>query len=70
MLAGVRPPFGAVISRDIKVAKFSTSLPGVPDGEYVTIQSATSFEKKAEAVETVTMVRIEDEWQVAGYFIK
>lgn len=70
MLAGVRPQFGAVISRDIKVAKFSTSLPGVPDGEYVTIQFATSFEKKSKAVETVTMARVKEEWQVAGYFIK
>lgn len=70
MLVGVRPSFGPVISRDIKVAKFSTSLPGVPDGEYVTIQFATSFEKKLEAVETVTMARIEDDWQVAGYFIE
>lgn len=70
MLAGVRPPFGPVILRVIKMAKFSTSLPGVPDGEYVTIQFATSFEKKSEAIETVTMARIEDDWQVAGYFIK
>lgn len=70
MLAGVRPLFGAVISRDSKVAKFSTSLPGVPDGEYVMIQFSTSFEKKSEAVETVTMARVQEEWQVAGYFIK
>jgi hypothetical protein len=69
-LSGVRPSFGAVISRKVEAARFSTSLPGVPDGEYVTIRYASSFEKKAEAVETVTLVRSEDEWQVAGYFIK
>ncbi|MBE0585750.1 MAG: DUF4019 domain-containing protein [Desulfofustis sp.] len=70
MLSGVRPLFGAMISRDVTAIKFTTSLPGVPDGEYVTIQFASAFEKKAEAIETVTMTRFQSEWQVAGYFIK
>jgi hypothetical protein len=70
MLSGVRPPLGEIISRNVKTAKFSASLPGVPDGEYVTIQFASSFEKKAEAIETVTMARVQNEWQVAGYFIR
>jgi hypothetical protein len=70
MLSGVRPPFGSIISRNVATAKFSTSLPGVPDGEYVTVQFASSFEKKMEAIETVTMFRFQKEWQVAGYFIK
>ncbi|HEX3698552.1 MAG TPA: DUF4019 domain-containing protein [Polyangia bacterium] len=31
-----------------------TTLPGAPDGKYVVIQFATSFERKKEAVETIT----------------
>jgi Protein of unknown function (DUF4019) len=70
MLSRVRPHFGAMISRSVKAAKFTTSLPGAPDGEYVTIQFASSFEQKAEAIETLTMARVEGAWQIAGYFIK
>jgi hypothetical protein len=70
MLSGVRPSLGEIISRNVTTAKLSTSLPGVPDGEYATVQFASSFEKKVEAIETVTMARVQKEWQVAGYFIK
>lgn len=48
-----------------------TIAPGVPDGEYVMILFASSFEHKNEAVETVTVMHDKDgTWQVAGYFIK
>jgi hypothetical protein len=70
MLSGARPLFGAMTSRDVRAARFTTSLPGAPDGDYVTIQFASSFERKAAASETVTMTLIKNEWQVAGYFIK
>jgi Protein of unknown function (DUF4019) len=67
----VRQPLGAVRSRSDKSAVYTKSLPGVPDGEYVVIQFNTTFEKKAEAVETVTMALDRDgSWRVAGYFIK
>jgi hypothetical protein len=49
----------------------SQSLPGAPDGEYVVIQFATSFENKKSAIETVTpMLDSDGEWRVSGYFIK
>jgi hypothetical protein len=67
----VRGPLGKVLSRQIKSAKFKTSLPGAPDGKYVVIQFSTAFAKKAAAVETVTPVQESDgTWKVAGYFIK
>ncbi len=70
-LRGVRTPLGAVKSRRLKSAQFTSSLPGAPDGEYVVIQFETQFENKASAVETVTPQKDKDEsWRVSGYYIK
>jgi hypothetical protein len=70
-MKGARQPLGKMISRRLKSATFTTSLPGAPDGQYVVIQYATSFENKASAVETVTPLRDPDkQWRVSGYFIK
>ena len=70
-LTAVRSPLGKVGSRAVKSAQFTTSLPGAPDGRYVVIQFATSFEKKKEAIETVVPMEEPDGvWRVSGYFIK
>jgi hypothetical protein len=70
-LQAVRKPFGKIISRKVKSATFTTTLPGAPDGEYVIIQFDTSFEHKKSAVETVTPMREKDgHWRVSGYYIK
>ncbi len=70
-LQGVRKPLGKIISRGAASAKYTTSLPGAPDGQYVIIQYNTSFENKKSAVETVTPMRDKDgKWRVSGYFIK
>lgn len=70
-MRGARQPLGKLISRRLLSATFATSLPGAPDGQYVVIQYATSFENKASAVETVTPMRDADrKWRVSGYFIK
>ncbi|MDJ0636841.1 MAG: DUF4019 domain-containing protein [Xenococcaceae cyanobacterium MO_188.B29] len=69
-LLGVRKPLGKILSRQLKSVEYKTSLPGVPDGEYVVIQYNTSFENKQSAIETVTPMLDEDgRWKVAGYFI-
>ncbi len=69
--ASVRGPLGKVASRKLKSAKFTTTLPGAPDGKYVVIQFATSFEKKKAAVETITPMQEPDgTWKVSGYFVK
>jgi hypothetical protein len=71
MVAPVRSPFGKVISRTLKNAKYTKTLPGAPDDEYVVIQFNTSFENKKESVETITPVLDKDgKWRVSGYYIR
>ena len=67
----VRGPLGKLVSRKLKSAQHETKLPGAPDGEYVVLQFATTFEKKAAAVETVTpMLDTDGTWKVSGYFVR
>jgi hypothetical protein len=70
-LSAVRTPIGALKVREMATSKFSTTLPGAPDGEYVVFQFNSSFEHKATALETVTAMKDADgAWRVAGYYIK
>ncbi|MBM4320898.1 MAG: DUF4019 domain-containing protein, partial [Deltaproteobacteria bacterium] len=54
----------------LKSARYQTSLPGAPDGEYVVIQFESSFENKRSAIETITPMLDSGKWRVSGYFIK
>jgi hypothetical protein len=66
-----RGPLGPVKSRSLKSATVKTTLPGMPDGEYVVIQYETRFENKAGATETITPMKEKDgSWKVSGYFIR
>jgi len=70
-LTAVRRPLGRLISRKVRDVLRTTSLPGAPDGDYVVIRFATSFEKKKSAIETVTPMRERNgTWRVSGYYIK
>ncbi|MBB1163126.1 DUF4019 domain-containing protein [Aquariibacter albus] len=70
-LNGVRGPLGALRQREQKTAQSTKSLPGAPDGQYVVLQYQSSFQSKANATETVTVVLDPDgSWRVVGYFIK
>lgn len=70
-LRAVRKPLGAVASRQLASTKYTTALPGAPDGNYVVIQFNASFAAKKNAVETVTpMLDKDGKWRVSGYFIK
>ena len=70
-LQGVRTPLGKVMSRHLKSAQHTTSLPGAPDGHYVVMQFDTRFEHKQAAIETVTFLQAKDgQWKAAGYYIK
>jgi hypothetical protein len=70
-IAAVRKPLGDLVSRQLKSAQYTKSLPGAPDGEYVVLQFETSFSNKKEAVETVTpMLDPDGQWKVSGYYIK
>jgi hypothetical protein len=66
-----RSSFAGVLSRKLKSAHYTTSLPGAPDGKYVVIQYETSFVNKKSAVETITpMLDKDGKWRVSGYFIR
>lgn len=69
-LPTTRAPFGAMKSRKIDAAAYKTSLPGVPDGEYVTVRFNTTFEKKEKAEELVTLSYEGGAWRPVGYFIR
>ncbi len=70
-LKGILPAMGKKTSRELVSSRYLTRMPGAPDGEYVMIQFKSSFENKAEAIETVTPQKGEDgKWRVCGYFIK
>ena len=69
-VGNARDPLGEVLARSLVVAQYASSLPGVPDGDYVVMQYSTRFEHKADGVETVT-ARLEDgDWRVIGYFVR
>ena len=71
LLDAVRKPLGALVSRQLKSAKYTKSLPGAPDGGYVVLQFETTFANKKDAVETVTpMLDKDGRWRVSGYYIK
>jgi hypothetical protein len=66
-----RQPLGKNKSRKLISAKYTRTLPGAPDGEYVVIQYQSSFENKQSAVETITpMLDGDGKWRVSGYYIR
>jgi uncharacterized protein DUF4019 len=70
-IRAARQPPGALFSRTLKSAEYTTTLPGAPDGQYVVIQYESSFANKKSAIETVTpMLDKDGQWRVSGYFIK
>ncbi|MGC2210419.1 MAG: DUF4019 domain-containing protein [Candidatus Korobacteraceae bacterium] len=71
MVKDKRAPMGKLVSRTLKSAVYTTSLPGAPDGQYVVIVYESSFEHKKSAIETVTPSLGKDgQWKVSGYFIR
>ena len=70
-MVAFRRPLGNVQSRRLISKKYTRTLPGAPDGQYVVVQYETSFENKRHAIETVTPMLDKDmRWRVSGYFIK
>jgi hypothetical protein len=69
-LPSTRAPFGAMKSRKVEVAAYKTSLPGAPDGQYVTVRYRTTFEKKENAEELITLAFEDGVWRPIGYFIR
>lgn len=70
-LGAARKPLGKLGSRNLNTAQFSSTLPGAPDGEYVVLIFASSFQHKETAIETVTVMKDQDSsWRVSGYYIR
>jgi len=70
-IAAVREPLGDLVSRQLKVAQYTKSLPDAPAGNYVVLQFDTSFANKKGAVETITpRLDPDGQWKVSGYYIK
>lgn len=69
-LPTTRAPFGAMKSRKVEAAGYRTSLPGVPDGQYVTVRYRTDFEKKEGAEEVITLAFEDGVWRPTGYLIR
>jgi hypothetical protein len=70
-LKKVRPPLGEVTDRTLASTEFAKSFPGVPDGDYALLLFRSSFAKKTDSSETVTLEREADgNWRVIGYLIR
>jgi hypothetical protein len=71
MVQAKRTPLGKVLSRTVKSAVYTTTLPGAPDGQYVVIVYESSFEHKKATIETVTpSLGADGQWRVSGYYIR
>jgi len=70
-LTGARSVSGALVERTQKRISYNTAAKDSPDGEYVLLFFDSSFEGQKSAKEQVTvMLEEDDNWRVAGYFIK
>jgi hypothetical protein len=60
---------GRATQRTVGPARFQSSFPGLPNGDYAEILFRTVFAKKADAGEKLTLEREADgQWRVVGYF--
>ena len=70
-LKQVRSPLGAAVERTLLSTEFATSFQGAPDGDYVLLVFRSSFAKKIDSGETVTLEHEADgAWRVIGYLIR
>jgi hypothetical protein len=61
---------GAIQSRELIDAGYATSVPGAPEGQYVVLHYHSSFAKRADTVETLTLAFANGYWRVSGWYIK
>ena len=65
-----RAGVGALLSRELIDASYTTTVPGAPEGQYVVLDYGASFANRQQAVETVTLAFAKGYWRVSGYYIK
>jgi hypothetical protein len=71
VMGTVRDALGAPGARKFLTVKLRAKLPGLPEGHYAIVQFETTFEGKADAVETVYLENpSEDVWKVCGYYVR
>jgi hypothetical protein len=70
-LNAVRPPLGALVERTLFSTQLARTFPGAPtEGDYALLVFRTSFAKRTEGQETLTLEREPDGvWRVIGYSI-
>jgi len=64
-----QPVLDSLRSRSRVAARYTTSLPNAPDGEYVVVQYRATYAEE-EFIETMTLTKEEEDWRVAGYVTK
>jgi len=69
-LSKVREPLGQLVKRELNESTYHDSLAGAPDGDYYVITLNTEFADKQSAVETITVIKVDEQWRAVGYFIK
>lgn len=65
----VHDQLGAFQERSLIAARYTTSLPNVPEGEYVVAQYRAQYDNQT-VIETATLVNEEGTWRIAGYFVR
>ena len=63
-------PLGRLLSRKFVKAQFSRTLPALQMGYYEFLAYNTSFQRKAQAAEYVTLTKESGHWQVSGYHFR
>jgi hypothetical protein len=69
-LEKARTGVGALLSRELIDAGYTTTVPGAPEGQYVVLDYGASFANRQQAVETLTLAFAKGYWRVSGYYIK
>lgn len=65
-----RAEYGKFNSRKPAGTAYRQSLPGAPDGEYVTVRFISDYEKNASADEIVTLTYQGGAWRPLGYLLR
>jgi Protein of unknown function (DUF4019) len=70
-LDAVRPPLGELVGRTLVSTELARTFPGAPaEGDYALLVFRSSFAKRSEVQETMTLEREPDGvWRVIGYSI-
>jgi len=68
-IQSVHDQLGAFDERSLIAARYTTSLPNVPEGEYVIAQYRAQYGDTT-VVETATLMKEDEAWRIAGYFVR